>query len=69
MLELNPGYEIALCLPGFVGFGSNGAGELFAFAPSGEVAMIPFTPMQIREAQTIAADFVQLAAWFGRAAI
>src|SRR6476661_218013 len=29
--ELNDGYEIASFLPGFLGFGSNGGGELFAF--------------------------------------
>ena len=66
--ELNDGYEVAASLPGFVGFGSNGGGELLAFdtrAAPWRVCMVPFVPMGAAEALEIAADFTALACGFG----
>ena len=61
VLEHNRGYEIAEHIPGFLGFGSSGGGELLAFdTQSGKhwkVVMIPFIPMSAKEAIVIANDF------------
>src|SRR5690349_17781087 len=49
VIELNKGYEIEEYIPGYWGFGSNGAGELLAFRiKEGEIEgiyMIPFIPL------------------------
>jgi hypothetical protein len=52
--EINKGYETQKCVPGFWGFGSNGAGELFAFDQAGQIFMIPFIPMDAKSAVKIA---------------
>ncbi len=61
VIELNKGYRIDKDLPGYFGFGSNGGGELFAFeiikGEPWKIVMIPFIPMETREAITIANDF------------
>jgi hypothetical protein len=61
VIELNADYEIADSLPGFFGFASNGGGELIAFdhrtgAPF-PIVMVPFIPMDVREAIQIARSF------------
>ncbi len=66
--ELNGSYRIPDFLPGYAGFGSNGGGELLAFAPSGAVVMVPFIPMDASEAVEIAPSFIELARVFGRVA-
>jgi hypothetical protein len=48
--------------PGFVGFGSNGGGELFAFDASGRVVMLPMIGMSPQTATLVAnswSEFVQ----------
>ncbi len=65
---LNATYELATYLPGYTGFGSNGGGELLAFAPDGQVVMVPFVPMDPADAVVIAPTFSQLVAAFGRGA-
>ncbi len=58
--ELNQGYRVAECLPGFRGFGSNGGGEFLAFDSENRVVMVPFIPMDEKGAQLVAeswADF------------
>ncbi len=50
----NRGYEVAKYAPGYLGFGSNGGGELFAFDLLGRVVMIPFIPMDGEYAVVIA---------------
>lgn len=64
VLELNLAYEIRQNLPGFLGFGSNGGGELLAFdmREGGDppVVMVPFIPMCADEAQLIATSFEEL---------
>ena len=60
--EYNEGYEIAEFAPGFLGFGSNGGGELLCFDGSGAVYCLPCIGMSPEEAKKIAdswADFVQ----------
>ena len=70
VIELNKGYQIDKDLPGYFGFGSNGAGELFAFEiTQGEpwkIVMIPFIPMEANEAITIANDFEEFIRAIGR---
>jgi len=70
VLENNRGYEILTYLPGFFGFGSNGGGELLAFdmrhgAPY-PVVMIPFIPMEAREARPVAATFAEFRTLLGK---
>lgn len=65
----NAGYRVSEFLPGFLGFGSNGGGELLAFdtrAHPWRVCMIPFIPMDETEAVEIAPDFETLSRHFGR---
>lgn len=61
VIKMNEGYEIDKNLPGYFGFGSNGGGELLAFemiqGKPWKVVMIPFIPMEVDEAITIANDF------------
>ncbi|HEX6533710.1 MAG TPA: SMI1/KNR4 family protein [Gemmatimonadaceae bacterium] len=69
VIEYNAMYGIAEHLPGFVGFASNGGGELLAFdsrvAPW-RVCMVPCVPTAEEEAVQIAPDFTSLARQFGR---
>ena len=57
----NIGYEIINLLPQYIGFGSNGGGELLAFgidsSNSGKVFMIPFIPLNKDEAKLICDSF------------
>ncbi len=58
---LNRDYQVQAYAPGFLGFGSSGGGELFAFDNQGCIVMIPFIGMSLSEAITIAEswnDFV-----------
>ena len=64
--SLNREYAVREFLPAYVGFGSDGGGELLAFTPRGEVVAVPFIPMDASEARIIAPSFRQLAALFGR---
>lgn len=70
VLEHNKGYAIAECLPGFIGFGSNGGGELLAFdTQSGKpwkIVMIPFISTSADEARVIANDFAEFIRAIGR---
>jgi hypothetical protein len=66
--SLNRGYAVSEFLPTYVGFGSDGGGELLAFAPTGEIVRVPFVPMATTEVRVIAPSFRQLAAHFGHRA-
>jgi hypothetical protein len=61
VLRRNKEYAIAEFLPGFFGFGSNGAGELLAFdlrrSRSAPVVMVPFIGMDPAEAVVVASSF------------
>ena len=49
-----PLYKTAEYVPGYIGFGSSGGGELFAFDKSFRIVMIPFIPMNEDEAILLA---------------
>lgn len=50
----NRDLEIATCAPGFLGFGTDGGGELLAFDGSGAVFMLPMIGMEPQYANKIA---------------
>jgi hypothetical protein len=70
VIENNDSYQTGEFIPGFLGFGSNGGGELFAFdARQGQpypVVMIPFIPMQAANAKPVAPDFAGFVSLLGR---
>ncbi|HEY2412875.1 MAG TPA: SMI1/KNR4 family protein [Pirellulaceae bacterium] len=70
VLKYNEGYETTEAVPGFFAFGSNGGGEMFCFdlrtAGKSRVVMIPFIPMEIKEAFQLAGDFREFANYFGK---
>lgn len=60
--QLNRDYHVQEFVPEFVGFGSNGGGELLAFDAAGRVFMLPFVGMSTRDARQVAgswAEFVE----------
>jgi hypothetical protein len=66
VVSRNRDYGVDEFLPGFIGFGSDGGGELLAFAPNREVVMVPFILMDSAAAREMARDFRSLAGAFGR---
>ena len=70
VLESNTAYSLAEFLPGLFGFGSNGGGELFAFDVRAQepypIVMVPFIPLEAREAVQIARSFQELRDFIGR---
>ena len=52
--ELNDGYGVPKYAPDFIGFGSDGGGEMLAFDNSGSVYMIPFIGISSNAARKIA---------------
>jgi hypothetical protein len=69
-LANNADYSTDKYVPEFFAFGSSGGGEMFAFdlreGHGGEVVMIPFVPMNIKDARKVARNFTEFASWFGR---
>ena len=69
VVELNGAYQVRENLPGFLGIGSNGGGELLAFDARSEspwpVVMIPFIPMDKAEARQVARDFESFVRFMG----
>jgi hypothetical protein len=59
---LHRDYGVEEFAPGFVGFGSNGGGELLAFDHSGAVFMIPFIGDGVDDAKKIANTWSEIAA-------
>ena len=59
--EMNRGYQVAAYAPGFVGFGSDGGGEMLAFDRAGAVFLIPFVGMAAKEAKKIASSWSEIA--------
>ena len=45
--KLNRQYEVTQSLPTYIGFGSNGGGELFAFEEKHQVVMVPFVGNEV----------------------
>ena len=52
--EMNAQLGVNAKLPGFLGFGSDGGGELLAFDKKGSVFMIPMVGMEAKYARKIA---------------
>lgn len=65
---MNEQYEVPGSLDGFTAFGSKGANEILAFAQNGAISAVPFIPMAVPEAGTIAPSFTHLVRAFGRSA-
>lgn len=59
--KMNQDYKVADYAPGFLGFGSDGGGEMLAFDSTGSVYMIPFVGMEPEEAQKIAESWSEIA--------
>src|SRR5689334_5959406 len=53
----NSGGMILECAPGYFGFGSNGAGELFAFSPSETIVCLDFCGLNPQEALHVASSW------------
>lgn len=62
LLDLNKDYEVDKYAPGLFLFGSNGAGEAFAFDlnNAGCVVMVPFIGMSLNDAVVVASTFDDL---------
>ena len=58
--KMNRDYHVAEYAPGFLGFGSDGGGEMLAFDSAGSVFMIPFVGMEPAEARKIAASWSEI---------
>jgi len=57
---LNRNYGVQEFAPGFIGFGSDGGGELLAFDSTGAVFMIPFVGDGVEDAKRIADTWSQI---------
>jgi hypothetical protein len=55
--RLNREYHVQQVAPGFLGFGSNGGGEMLAFDAEGRVVMIPFVGLSADEARPVASSW------------
>ena len=59
---MNANYEVGEHLPGCIGFGSSGGGELLAFNKDGMIYMIPFVGMSEIDAVLVADSWAKFAA-------
>ena len=70
LVQTNHDYNVQESIPGFIGFGSSGGGELFAFdtrtAQPWRVYMIPFITMQKEDAIEVADSFITFLLAMGR---
>jgi SMI1/KNR4 family protein SUKH-1 len=61
VMRNNEQYEVGANIPRFLGFGSNGGGELLAFdardSQPWPIVMVPFIPMEPHDVVVIARDF------------
>jgi len=58
--EMNQNLGVATMAPGFLGFGSDGGGELLAFDQKGAVFMLPMVGMEAKGAKKIADSWAQI---------
>jgi len=56
----NVSLQVQELAPGYLGFGSNGGGELLAFDQAGSVFMLPMIGMETKYAKKIAASWNEL---------
>ena len=47
-------YQVSKCAPGYIGFATNGGGEMFAISPVGSVVCLPFIGMEASAATMVA---------------
>jgi hypothetical protein len=66
----NASYDVQAELPGFLAFGSSGAGQLLAFDGRGQrpfpVVAVPYVALGPEEASPVAADFTSFVRLLGR---
>jgi len=55
----NSDYEVPEYAPGFLGFGTSGGGEMFAFSVDGKIVSLPFIGMAPDAAMLIAESWVE----------
>ena len=55
-------YEVPKYAPGYFGFATSGGGEMFAFAPSGEVVCLPLIGMEPAVALPVAPSWAEFEA-------
>ena len=53
----NREYHVQEFAPGFLGFGSNGGGELLAFDAAGRIVMLPMVGMSAHDAKLVAGSW------------
>lgn len=58
--QMNQDYKVSEYASGFLGFGSDGGGEMLAFDASGSVFMIPFVGMEPCYARKIASSWKEI---------
>ena len=72
VVEHNESYEAKEHLPGFLGFGNSGGGELLAFdtrqGKPWKIVGVPFIPMEAKEAVFVCKDFMSFARLMGKKA-
>lgn len=62
--KLNSEYKVDELVPSFIGFGSDGGGEMLAASTKdGKIYSIPFIPMEEKEAVEIAKDIDEFASF------
>ena len=62
----NREYEVEKYAPGFIGFGSDGGGEMFAFDGAGRVVALPFIGMDPKDATPICDSWSEFASRIGK---
>ena len=55
--SLNEQYEVPSNAPGYLGFGTSGGGEMYAFSPRGAIVCLAFVGMSPREELQVAASW------------
>lgn len=64
----NAEIEVDVYAPGYVAFGGNGGGEVYAFDATGSVFMLPMIGMEPAAAIHVAENFLEFARGFQRVA-
>ena len=54
---LNEQYQVTRNAPGYLGFGTSGGGEMYAFSPQGDIVCLAFIGMSPREKLPVAASW------------
>lgn len=57
--QFNTEYEVPKYAPGFLGFGSDGGGEMFAFDEKGRIFALPFIGMNPKDATFVCESWAE----------